>query len=462
MYAAPDSFCVPMVRLRLTSFRLAIAFACAFFLCTVALFGLIYWQATVYLTARFDSVIVKRAAVIAVMPPDRWVSAVQQRVNEDPGRLLSAGLFSADGRRIAGNIVTLPFRADSGPRDATIIRIDPEGQTAQQVRAVVRKLGPDQWLLVGRNIQENEEIAKIIKRGLALGLLPALGLAILAGTLLSIGARQRIEELTALAGQIAVGDLHQRLPVIERDHPYDKLSTIINGMLEHMQLLVGQLAHVGNDIAHDLRTPLTRVRATLERARENAQTLDELRGAADRAIDGLDKSLAIVTALLRIAAIEHGRRTVEFGTVNLAEIAAEAVELYGPMAEDRRIQMNANFTESASITGDRDLLFEAAANLIDNAIKFTPNNGKIEVTVMRAGDHTVLRICDTGPGIGEEEREAVTRRFYRADKSRRTPGVGLGLSLVSAITKLHGFSLIISGGPGCTIEIICPDPGVSR
>jgi signal transduction histidine kinase len=185
--------------------------------------------------------------------------------------------------------------------------------------------------------------------------------------------------------------------------------------------------------------------------------LEELRSAADRAIDGLDKSLAIVTALLRIAAIEHGRRTVAFGTVNLAEIVAEAVELYGPMAETRNIRLSANFAANAPVVGDRDLLFEAAANLIDNAVKFTPHNGKVEVTVTSDDGHTVLCVRDTGPGISEAEREAVTRRFYRADKSRRTPGAGLGLSLVSAIAKLHGFRLVIGGGPGCVIEIICPE-----
>jgi signal transduction histidine kinase len=187
-----------------------------------------------------------------------------------------------------------------------------------------------------------------------------------------------------------------------------------------------------------------------------------LRAAADRAIDGLDQSLSIITALLRIASIEHGNRIADFGAVNLAEIAAEAAELYGPMAETRHIQLCADFRESASVTGDRHLLFEAAANLIDNAIKFTPDNGKVEVAVTHAGGDVVLLVRDSGPGIGEEEREAVTRRFYRADKSRRTPGVGLGLSLVSAIAKLHGFRLIIGGGPGCIVEIICPALNVSR
>ena len=439
----------------MTSFRLATGFAVTFFFCTAALFGFIYWNTAIYLTGRFDNVIVRRADVIAAMPPERWKSAVQERVNEEATRILSAGLFSADGRRIEGNVQTLPFQDTSGPRDATILRIDSDGVHPQRVRAVVKRLNLDNWLMVGRNNQENEDIARIIGRSLILGLLPALGLAVLAGFLLNLGAKQRIGELTAVASKISAGDLQERLPIVEGDHPYDKLSGIINGMLDHIQLLVGQLANVGNDIAHDLRTPLTRVRTTLERARDNARTAEELRTAADKAIDGLDKSLAIITALLRIAAIEHGRRTVEFGTIDLGEIAAEAVELYSPVAEARHIEISTDLARGSFIVGDRDLLFEAAANLIDNAIKFTPDNGLVEVSVINGGHQTILRVRDTGPGIGEAEREIVTRRFYRADKSRRTPGSGLGLSLVSAITKLHGFRLVIGGGPGCIVEVIC-------
>jgi len=446
-------------RLRLTSFRWAVAIACTFFVCTALLFGFVYWQSSIYMTEHFDSVGVKRAEVIASMRRGEWVDAVEQRVSEDPGHQFSAGLFTPGGHRIAGNIESLPphIAARDGAQDATVTRIDPDGRHTQSVRAVVRRLRGGEWLILGRNNQESEEIAEIIGRALALGLLPALGLAALTGAFLSAGAKQRIEELTQLAGQIAAGDLHRRLPIIERDHPYDKLSAIINRMLDHMELLVGQLANVGNDIAHDLRTPLTRVRTTLERARENAQTAEELRDAADRAIDGLDKSLAIVTALLRIAAIEHGQRTVGFGNVDLGRIVAEAAELYSPMAEDRHIRLRVASGGAAAVTGDRDLLFEAAANLIDNAIKFTPDNGQVDVAVSHVGDHTVLRVSDTGPGISDTDREVVTRRFYRADKSRRTPGAGLGLSLVAAIVKLHGFRLVISSGPGCVIEIICPD-----
>jgi signal transduction histidine kinase len=443
-------------RFRSTSFRWALAIGCAFLLCIAVLFGLVYWQTTVYLTEHFDRLIERQAKTIAALPPGDWNGAVGERADSD--RVASAGIFDAAGRRISGNIANLPSNLvpDGVAAGVTITRIDPDGPHGQLVRAVAVKLGYSERLVVGRGMQEDDAFAKIIERALALSLLPALALAMLAGTLLSKGARRRIEAWTALVSQIYAGNLQQRLPVVVHDHPFDKLSVIINGMLEHIEQLVGHLANVGNDIAHDLRTPLTRVRAILERARENAQTVDELRNSADRAIDGLDQSLAVVTALLRIAAIEHGRRTVEFGNIDLAEVVGAAVELYDPIAEDRHIQLDIDFRGAALIVGDRDLLFEVAANLIDNAIKFTPEGGKVSVAIFGSGGDVVLQVSDTGSGIGEAEREVVTRRFYRADKSRRAPGAGLGLSLVAAIVKLHGFRLDIRGGPGCIIEIICP------
>jgi len=449
-------------RFRSTTIRWALAIGCAFLLCIAVLFGFVYWQTTVYLTEHFDRLIERQAKTIAALPPGDWNGAVRERA--DPDRVASAGIFDTAGHRISGNIANLPSHLvpDGIAAGVTITRVDPDGQRAQLVRAVAVKLGYSEWLVVGRSIQEDDAFAKIIERALALSLLPALALAMLAGALLSKGARQRIEAWTALVGQIYAGNLQQRLPVIENDHPFDKLSAIINGMLDHIEELVGQLANVGNDVAHDLRTPLTRVRATLERARDNAQTVDELRGAADRAIVGLDQSLNVITALLRIAAIEHGRRTTEFGSVDLAEIVGTAVELYDPIADNRRIQLDTEFKDAVAIVGDRDLLFEAAANLIDNAIKFTPEGGKVSVAIFRSAGDVVLQVSDTGPGIGEAEREVVTQRFYRADKSRRAPGAGLGLSLVAAIVKLHGFRLDIRGGPGCIIEVICPTESLPR
>jgi PAS domain S-box-containing protein len=214
---------------------------------------------------------------------------------------------------------------------------------------------------------------------------------------------------------------------------------------------------VGDNIAHDLRTPLTRVRIRLERGREHASTLEEFRAVADQAIAGLDQLLTTITALLRITEIEHSRRRERFGEVQLAPLIREVGDLYGPIAEDKGVTLWAEAPDGATVQGDSDLLLEAVVNLVDNAVKFTPEGGRVELVLLCKEGETVIRVIDTGPGIPEIEREAVTQRFYRSDKSRNTKGLGLGLSMVAAIIKLHDFRFRISAGPGCTAEIACPN-----
>jgi PAS domain S-box-containing protein len=213
---------------------------------------------------------------------------------------------------------------------------------------------------------------------------------------------------------------------------------------------------VGDNIAHDLRTPLTRVRMRLERGRERATTLEEFRAVADQAIVGLDQSLTTITALLRITEIEHSRRREGFSEVDLAPLIREVGDLYDPIAENKSIFLQVEAPDGAAVRGDRDLLFEAVANLVDNAVKFTPEAGRVELVVLHQERETVIRVTDTGPGIPEIDREAVTQRFYRSDKTRNIKGLGLGLSMVAAIIKLHGFDFRISAGPCCTTEIACP------
>jgi PAS domain S-box-containing protein len=213
---------------------------------------------------------------------------------------------------------------------------------------------------------------------------------------------------------------------------------------------------VGDNIAHDLRTPLTRVRIRLERGREHASTLEELRAVADQAIAGLDQSLATITALLRITEIEHSRRREGFSEVQLAPLIREVGDLYDPIAEDKGVILRVEAPDGATVRGDRDLLFEAVTNLVDNAVKFTSESGRVDLALLRQEGETVIRVRDTGPGVSEIEQELVTRRFYRSDKSRNIKGLGLGLSMVAAIIKLHGFDLRISAGPCCTAEIACP------
>jgi signal transduction histidine kinase len=207
-----------------------------------------------------------------------------------------------------------------------------------------------------------------------------------------------------------------------------------------------------------LRTPLTRARLTLERGRTNATNVEQLQAVVDKAIVNLDQSLSIITALLRLAEIENSRRSAAFARVPLHEMLREVCDIYEPIAENKNVDLRVVVGQPLSVLGDRDLLFEAVANLVDNAVKFVPEGGRVGIELIRSDDNAIVRVTDSGAGISDQEREVVLRRFYRSEKMRSTPGVGLGLNLVAAIVKLHSFRLVIHSGRGGRVEIICPDP----
>jgi signal transduction histidine kinase len=301
------------------------------------------------------------------------------------------------------------------------------------------------------------EISKVVSQALALGLIPALVLCLAIGALLSVRAERRIAVVNQHVQRIVAGDLRERLPKLAGDDPFAKLAAIVNGMLDEIEALMHAIAGIGNDIAHDLRTPLTRVRLMLERGRANAQTPEQFRLVADKAIAGIDQSLAMTTALLRLVEIENSRRSAAFGKVALVDLVHEVGELYEPIAEGKNIALHVDLTHAPVVDGDRDLLMEAVVNLVDNAVKFTPAGGRVEISLFRGDAESIIRVKDTGAGIGELERDAVLKRFYRSEKLRSAPGFGLGLSLVAAIVKLHGFRLTIHPGSGCVVEIASPD-----
>jgi signal transduction histidine kinase len=441
---------------RSTTFRWTLAVSGAFILCILLMFGFILAQAYSYMTTDVDALNNEIANAIASHEPEQRVLGLDQYLRADPHHVKLGGLFAADGRRIAGNIETLPPMLQGGYLDAqlaSLIKMEGGAREQQAVRAVSRALPEGGTLVIARSDYEFTWIAHIVERTLAVGLIPALGLSLAVGVFLSFRAQRRIEEVNSKIQRIVAGELRERLPARGTDDPFDKLAELVNGMLGEIEVLVRRLAGVGDDIAHDLRTPLTRVRVSLERARQKAGSLDELRGSVDQALVGLDQSLAIITALLRISEIEHSRRMDGFRNVSLGELVREVGDLYEPIAEDKKVDFAVRAEGDTTVHGDRDLLFEAIANLVDNAVKFTPQGGRVELSLLRNGNEAVVRVCDSGPGIPADESEFVTRRFYRSDKSRRDPGLGLGLSLVSAIAKLHGFSLKISPGPGCVAEL---------
>jgi signal transduction histidine kinase len=458
MFAVSDSSSVRLLDfVCTTTFRWTLIVAGAFFLCTVLLFGFVYWQTAVYVMNKYDVLLSGEMRVFAANTPEQRLQEIDDRLLKDPQRIKVAGLFGNDGHRITGNIESLPGGLTFDvPANAVVARLDGRRRELQKVRIAAHSLPDGQVLVVGRNIDEIVEIAEIVLRALALGLLPALVLAVAVGIALSLRARNRLSEVNRRIQRIVTGDLRERLPTGKGNDPFDQLAVSVNRMLGDIEALIHEIAGVGNDIAHDLRTPLTRVRMRLERGRARAATLNELQAVVDQSIAGLDQSLAIITALLRIAEIEHSRRLEGFSQVRLGPLVREVGELYEPIAEDKRITLQIEAADEQTVHGDRDLLFEAVANLVDNAVKFTPEGGRVALALVHREGESVVRISDTGPGIPEIEREAVTKRFYRSDKSRNTEGLGLGLSLVGAIVKLHGFRFTIAAGPGCTMEIVCP------
>lgn len=445
--------------MRSTTFHWTLMVAGVFAVFVVVLFGFIYWKTDEYLIKRSDQAIAQQLNILVALPEDRRLDAIDQHVKEDTRDVHYAGLFGSDGRRIAGNLERLPaeLKVDDLAQSVRVVRTFATGPETRVIRAIAGRLPGGDVLAVGREVDEAREIAKVVGQALALGLLPALLLCLLAGAWLSVRAQRRVEEVNVRVQRIIAGDLRERLPHRRVDEPFSRLAIIVNGMLDEMETMIHALAGVGNDIAHDLRTPLTRARLTLERGRTHAATLEQLQAVADKAVAGIDQSLAIITALLRLAEIENSRRSAGFGTVSLHDMLREVCDIYEPIAEDNNIALQVQAKNRLDVRGDRDLLIEAVANLVDNAIKFTPQGGKVDIELVRGEAETIVRVTDTGVGISEAERDAVLRRFYRSDKIRNTPGVGLGLNLVAAIVKLHGFRLAIHPGPGCRVEIICPD-----
>jgi signal transduction histidine kinase len=445
--------------LRSNRFRWASAIGVFLAIFVTLFFGFIYWKIDDYLIARSDRMIAYQLNFFADLPPHRLIDAIDDHLGGDSRGVLFAGLFDANGNRLAGNLARVPpeLRIDQPVQGARVARIDQREPGDPLVRAIGRRLPDGSVLVVGRNVDETRELSHVVGEALGLGLLSLFVLCMVAGAWLGVRAEKRVEEVNQRVRRIVAGDLRERLPHGSADEPFSRLAVIVNGMLDEMEAMINALAGVGNDIAHDLRTPLTRARLALERGRTNAITLEQLQQVADKAIAGIDQSLSIVTALLRLTEIENSRRSAAFGDVAMHDMLREVCDVYEPIAEDKGIELSVKIVAKAQVRGDRDLLFEALANLVDNAIKFTPEGGRVEIELLGGNSETIVRVTDTGPGITQQETEAVLRRFYRSDKIRNTPGVGLGLNLVGAIAKLHGFRLMIHPGPGGRVELLCLD-----
>jgi signal transduction histidine kinase len=419
--------------------------------------GFLHWWISSQAIVDIDRAIADLADAFSTLPAQRLNEEFQQFLERDLRRVHLIGRFAEDGSRLGGNVETLPFglAATGYAREFAMIRVDALGREEKVARAIVRRLDDGSALVVGRSIDEVRRAGSAVDNALALSVVPVLCFGLAAGALMSRRAtRARIDLFDRSVQKILTGDLRERLPLRGTNDPLDEFAILFNAMLDEIEALIRGLAGVGDQIAHDLRTPLTSVRMVLERGRDEATRLDQVQTVFDQAIGGLDRSLNTITGLLRIAEIDQNRRLAGFADISLTELVRAAGELYEPLADQKDVALIVEAKVEIIVWGDRDLLLEAISNLVDNAVKYTPQGGRVELRLCRTGNDDVVRITDTGPGIPEAERDLVTRRFYRSERTRRAaPGLGLGLSLVHAIIKLHGFRFTILPGPGCVVQI---------
>lgn len=444
---------------RTSVFRLTAYFAIGSATSSLLLFAFIYWQTAVYERARITRVLTQEADFLAGEPEENIRKIVETRLAADFHRATFAAVFDADGRPVAGNLLALPraLPADGKVRRVDVDRKDDPGQEFENILAISRPLPGQRILVIGRNIDELSNLRDVVSRALMLGVIPALMLAMLAGLLLSLRTQRRISAANLSLDRVMRGNLEERLPVSPALDDFDRVAVNVNRMLDEIQRLVTQVKGAVDNIAHDLRAPLARMHTRLERSRSEGPKSKNIDEFVDRTLADLELTLGVIAALLRIAEIEDGRRRSAFAVVDLARVVNTVAELYGPIAEEHGVDLQVEARLVPPVRGDYELLIEAVGNLIDNAIKFTPSGGRVRMSVAAPEDgRVVIRVMDTGPGIPEAERGAVFQRFYRMRGSGHIQGHGLGLSLVRAITDLHGFSVTISdANPGAIFDLVC-------
>ena len=364
-------------------------------------------------------------------------------------------LVAPDGRKIVGNISgwTIGMASLDSLTDLKVVR---DGRPSLS-RLLPRLLPDGSILVVGRDMQDRREIEQLVWRALLAGGAVALLLAIGGALLFRRQLEHRVGVIRRTALEIEAGDLSRRIPVSAVDDEFARLNRDINQMLDRIEHLMDGIRHVSNAIAHDLRTPLARIRSRLEEALRPAESMTELAGTARFAIQQIDELIKVLDKLLQIAEAESGARRQSFTPVRLALVLSDVVELYDATAEAEGITL-VNETEDDPVTfGDKNLLASATANLIDNALKYAGAWATVRIRTTKERDIVSVVVQDDGPGIPAAERSRVVDRFYRLDQSRSLPGNGLGLSIVTAIASLHSGKLHLEDAdPGLVARMILP------
>jgi signal transduction histidine kinase len=438
---------------RTTPFRLTLLNGAVFALAVVALLGMIYWRTAGYMSRQLDAIIVAEARLLTSGEPDGLPQRVQSLVAADSRAVSFYGLFAPDGTPIVGNVRHLPSGVafDGAPRDLQEAGFQPGA------RALVERLPSGQVLLVAHDAKVLSGLREIIVNALVVSGAAILLLGLAAAALLSLAPLRRIDHLRSASRAALKGKLGVRLPVSPRRDEIDMLAGLANAMMDETERLLWEVKSVGDNVAHDLRTPLNRLRALLYRVSQETGLQGPDRQMIEQALDETDALLVRFRALLRIGEIERRDRQACFESVHLRTVLEHVVELHDPLAEDNGITLDCEIAPGAPpVSADPALLFEAVSNLVDNALKFTPKDGRVRLRLVACEKGPRIEVIDNGPGVPEDEREAVLQRFYRSRRARNEPGSGLGLSIVTAIARLHHFDLSLADAkPGLRVALDC-------
>ncbi|MEM9104834.1 MAG: HAMP domain-containing sensor histidine kinase [Pseudomonadota bacterium] len=443
--------------LRTTAVRMSALYFGLFTVCAVVLVFYVTDLTSSLLTSQTKQVVQDEIKVLGNFYRRGGVSMLIghiDRRSREPGANLYA-IAASNGQILAGNVESLQdgvFDQNGWTdRPFTYRRFyQPEGTPGHAALAEVIFMPNGMRVLVGRDLGQPTRFRSMVQRSLAL----ALGIMVIGALVIWLfigrGALQRIDRMSLASQKIMDGDLGQRLPVSGSGDEFDRLSESLNDMIGRIERLNEGLRQVSDNIAHDLKTPLTRLRNRAEAALAGQEDGPAYRAAMEDVIDESDQLIRTFNALLMISRVEAGSAVAEMNSVDLSRIALDAGELYEPVAEEANVALITRIASGIGIHGNRELIGQALTNLIDNAIKYSAGQqdaAEVEVILEIRDEAVVLSVTDNGPGIPENRREDVKKRFVRLDESRSKPGTGLGLSLVDAIMALHGGRLDLTSNP---------------
>ncbi len=379
-----------------------------------------------------------------------------------------------DRQQVAGNSIYLlttftlqPLvgNLDRWPKNAAVtndwiefaLEVNEQTSETHIARAKIFRLPGKYGLLVGRDVHQLTEAKRRIIQALTWGLAIMVLLAFVGGLVLSRRTVRKIERINQTTQSIMSGDLSRRVPVTGRNDDFDQVAENLNQMLDRIQMLMDDIRRVSDNIAHDLRTPLARLRQHLEAARLQEEPSSKSAINLEKSIKEADSLLTTFNALLRIARIEARQVKAGFAEIDFYTLLEDVVEFYEPLVEEKNQTLETTLEANINSQGDQHLLFQAIANVLENAIKYTPDNGNLSISLIRLSSELIITIADNGPGIPESERDKVFRRFYRLDQSRSSSGNGLGLSMVSAVIALHNGTITLEDNtPGLRTIIRLP------